>query len=298
MNFSVLASQALSAPPYLVAFFIVLLTAFFSDRSRNRSNYIIFHAVMASSGYLLIAIAGALRANPWWRYIGVYPAASGFFSAITLILAWTINNQNSDSKRGTGVAMLNLIGQFGPLLGTRLYPDSDRPYYVKGMMTCSGFMLLVAILAFVLRKILTVENEKHGVRVGFGNETRRTQEEESLVEDNAESGQAHRWNMLWNKDSQRRNSASWKQYSQRSWPIFCPHVEDLELSVGNPDVPHPPVLSISSKMLRFSQAFDMHLFAGAVDSPVQRKSNTATTFTHYRSEICFFKPSTQRTPTS
>jgi len=166
MHYSALTSQALSAPPYLFALAIVLLTAFLSDRARNRSNYIIFHAILGGSGYLFIAVAGWLRAGSAWRYAGVYPAAAGFFSAVTLILTWTINNQNSDSKRGTGVAMLNLLGQFGPLVGTRLYPDSDKPYYVKGMAVCSGFMFLVGVLALVLRRLLAMENEKWGINDG------------------------------------------------------------------------------------------------------------------------------------
>ena len=97
-----------------------------------------------------------------WRYLGVYPAAAGFFSAITIIITWTINNQDSDEKRGTGVAMLNLLGQFGPLVGTRLYPDSDKPYYVKGMSVCSGFMFSVAVLAWLLRRRLARENDQAG----------------------------------------------------------------------------------------------------------------------------------------
>ena len=193
MNYSALTSQALSAPPYLVAFVVVLLTAFLSDRSKNRSYYIIFHAILGGAGYLFIAIAGALKAASIWRYIGVYPAASGFFSAITLILAWTINNQNSDSKRGTGVVLLNVLGQFGPLLGTRLYPDSDRPYYVKGMAICSGFMLFVAILAWVLRRLLARENErwKSNDDDGLGK-----QEEEGLVDGDGPKAQRHFMNML------------------------------------------------------------------------------------------------------
>ncbi|KAL8795919.1 MAG: hypothetical protein Q9195_001663 [Heterodermia aff. obscurata] len=117
-----------------------------------------FHAVLGGFGYLFIATAGWLRAGFGWRYVGVYPAASGFFSAITLILTWTINNQDSDSKRGTGVAMLNLVGQFGPLVGTRLYPDSDKPYYVRGMTVCGFFMIFVALLALWLRTLLVREN--------------------------------------------------------------------------------------------------------------------------------------------
>ena len=192
MHYTALASQALSAPPYLVAFFVVILTAFLSDRSRNRSFYIIFHALLSGFGYLFIAIAGALRANSGWRYAGVYPAAAGFFSSITLILTWTINNQDSDSKRGTGVAMLNLVGQFGPLVGTRLYPDSDKPYYITGMTICSLFMFLVALLAWWLRSLLAKENKVWNE----SNDATGKPEEEGLVDKMGPRTKAHLINIL------------------------------------------------------------------------------------------------------
>ncbi len=107
-----------------------------------------------------MAVAGSLHASPQWRYIGVYPAAMGFFSVVTIIITWTINNQDSDSKKGTGVAMLNYIGQLGPLVGVHLYPDRDQPYYVSGMAICAGFMAAVAVLAFGLRTILAAKNRK------------------------------------------------------------------------------------------------------------------------------------------
>lgn len=160
MGHSALTSQALSAPPFLVAFGVVILTAFLSDRYRSRSTFVIFHALLACSGYLIMTIAGILHASPGWRYIGVYPATSGFFSVVTIIITWTINNQDSDSKKGTGVAMLNYIGQLGPLVGVHLYPDSDQPYYVKGMATCAGFMFFVAILAYLLRRLLAAKNRR------------------------------------------------------------------------------------------------------------------------------------------
>ncbi|KAL8903741.1 MAG: hypothetical protein Q9171_007293 [Xanthocarpia ochracea] len=125
MGYSTLSSQALSAPPYLMAFLVVLVTALYSDRYRNRSLFICFHALLASSGYAMIAIAGVFKAGPMWRYWGVYPAAS----------------------------------QLGPFIGTALYPEKDKPYYVHGMAACAGFMLLVAALSLWLRWILQKKNE-------------------------------------------------------------------------------------------------------------------------------------------
>src|ERR1700761_7886829 len=62
--------------------------------------------------------------------------------------------------------ILNLVGQCGPLLGTRLYPTNEGPYYVKGQSVCAAFLFFTALLAFGLRMLLWWENkkldEKHG----------------------------------------------------------------------------------------------------------------------------------------
>jgi MFS family permease len=160
MGFSELRSQALAAPPYLLSFFIVLFTAYLSDRYRDRSFFICLHAMVAFLGYALIAIGGWYRWSVGWRYAGICLATSGFFAAITIIITWTINNQDSDSKRGTGMAMLNIIGQCGPLLGTRLYPEEDGPFYIKGMIVCAGFMLVVLFVAVGLRAYLGKKNRR------------------------------------------------------------------------------------------------------------------------------------------
>jgi hypothetical protein len=190
VDHSALVSQALSAPPYLLAFVSVLLTAHSSDRTRTRAPYILFHALLAALSYCLLSILGYLRAPFTYRYAAVYPAVVGFFSAITLILTWTLKNQNGDEKRGTGVVMLNLIGQFGPLVGTRLYPDSDGPFHVRGMAVCGGFMLLVAGLAWWLKGILARENR----RGGQGEEG--AMEEESLVDGDVREKKARWVNVL------------------------------------------------------------------------------------------------------
>ena len=164
MGHSVLGSQALSAPPYILSFIIVILTAWISDRMHSRSTFIVVHALISAVGYLVLALAGPLQLSNWWRYAAVYPAAIGFFSVITIIITWTINNQESESKQGAGFAMLQIVGQCGPLVGTRLYPDRDAPYFVKGMSVCCGAMVTTAVLAIGLRTYLARENRKNESR--------------------------------------------------------------------------------------------------------------------------------------
>ncbi|KAE9371127.1 major facilitator superfamily transporter [Stipitochalara longipes BDJ] len=167
MGHTVLISQALSAPPYLLSFIIVIFTAYLSDKLQNRSYFVIFHALLSASGYAFLALAGRFGLGAWWRYAGIYPAAIGFFSVITIIITWTINNQESESKQGTGFAMLQLIGQCGPLVGTRLYPESDAPFYVTGMAACACAMVFVACLSVGLRVYLGRKNRSGNAEYGM-----------------------------------------------------------------------------------------------------------------------------------
>jgi len=169
MGYSALSSQALSAPPYLFSFIVVILTARASDSLQTRSLFVIFHAFIASLGYATIAVLGRMHlgsdtANQI-RYLAIFPATAGFFSAITIIITWTMNNQESEAKKGMGMTILNIIGQCGPLIGTRLYPDSEGPFYVRGMTVCAMAMFSVAVLAGVLRLVLKRENRKRSKAV-------------------------------------------------------------------------------------------------------------------------------------
>jgi hypothetical protein len=53
-----------------------------------------------------------------------------------------------------------LIGQCGPLLGTRLYPSHTGPNFVMGHSICAGFLFFTTILACALRLLLGWENRK------------------------------------------------------------------------------------------------------------------------------------------
>ncbi|KAK1465394.1 major facilitator superfamily transporter [Colletotrichum cuscutae] len=178
MGHSRLASQGLSAPPYFLAFLAVLFTAHLSDRAQTRSIPIILHALASAGGYAALALAKPIGLSPLLRYLAVYPAAIGFFNVVTLTVAWSINNQASESRQGGGFALMQIIGQCGPLVGTRLYPDRDAPFYAPGMQTCAGAMLAVAVLALSLRFYLSYLNRKTDVACAVGSEA---EEEEGLV---------------------------------------------------------------------------------------------------------------------
>lgn len=115
MGFTAINAQGLSAPPYLAAFVVCVTTTWIADKTQQRGAMLVGLSLVAGVGYVLLATCRGVGV----RYFAVFLAAAGVFSCIANILPWTINNQGSDAKRGAGIALLNIVGQAGPLLGTR-----------------------------------------------------------------------------------------------------------------------------------------------------------------------------------
>ena len=78
--------------------------------------------------------------------------------------------QGSDTRRGMGIAILNLVGQCGPLLGTNMFPSNQGPRYIKGFSVCAAFIFFNALIALTLRTILWRENKKLDKKYGLRSE--------------------------------------------------------------------------------------------------------------------------------
>jgi hypothetical protein len=68
--------------------------------------------------------------------------------------------------------MLMLIGQCGPLLGTRIYPSDTGPDFVMGHSICAAFLFFTTLLAGALRLLLGWENRKLDRKYGTLEEQR------------------------------------------------------------------------------------------------------------------------------
>ncbi|KAI9722552.1 MAG: hypothetical protein M1828_004547 [Chrysothrix sp. TS-e1954] len=158
--FSEIQSQGLSAPPYLLAFIFIILCSFLSDYFRTRSVFITIAAIVAGVGFIMLG-AGTSAAT---RYAGTF-LATQIFVCVSLLLSWTANLSASESRRAGGYVILSTIGQCGPLLGTNVFPSSEKPYYRKGMWISCAFSFLVAVLSVTLSLIIKWE-EKRGKRAG------------------------------------------------------------------------------------------------------------------------------------
>jgi hypothetical protein len=132
MGFSSINAQGLTAPPFFLSFLVVIATTYIADRTQQRGIMLAILSAIGGTGYVILAAASSVGA----RYFGVFLAAAGIFPAIANILPWVTNNQGSDTRRGAGIVILNVVGQCVPIL--------------RGAAVCEGTVSLRRIHVLLL----------------------------------------------------------------------------------------------------------------------------------------------------
>ncbi|KAJ4059683.1 hypothetical protein NW758_000255 [Fusarium oxysporum] len=120
-------SNGLSAPPYALCFVTILACAFASDRAKLRGPFVAAAATVSTVGYCLLGVSKGVAA----RYAGVFLSVQIFVS-ISILLPWVSSVHHTESKCAGGWAIFATLGQFGPLVGTNIFPKDQGPYYHKG----------------------------------------------------------------------------------------------------------------------------------------------------------------------
>ncbi|OAA58435.1 Major facilitator superfamily domain, general substrate transporter [Niveomyces insectorum RCEF 264] len=148
-------SNGLSAPPYLLSFFLIILVAYLSDRLRMRGPFAVFFSLIACIGYIVVAVTETVAA----RYFGLFFVVM-IFVTVAVNLVWNANSNENESKRAGGLWIIMTVGQCGTLLGTNMFPAQEGPRYVKGMWIGFAFSMLAAGLCAINSYSLYRENKR------------------------------------------------------------------------------------------------------------------------------------------
>lgn len=159
--FNSLTSNGLSAPPYLLSFFLIIGVAFLSDRYRLRGPFAAFFALLAAIGYLILALTTSVAP----RYFSCFLIVTVFVT-VAVVLVWNANTNEDESKRAGGVWIVQCIGQCGTVLGTNSFPAKEGPLYRRGMWTGFAFSLLSAVTCATLSFLLWRENKRRDAKYG------------------------------------------------------------------------------------------------------------------------------------
>ncbi|WWC95061.1 hypothetical protein V866_001913 [Kwoniella sp. B9012] len=160
MGYTSVNAQGLSAPPYLVAYVIAVITAYWSDRLSIRGWFIGVANLVGGVGYLMIAYVGPRSV----RYFAAYITVVGVYVGQPLMFSWCATNADTSSKRAASLVLFLITGQLGSITGSNIYDDAPR--YHKGNSICAGGLFLSCILCFTGTYYLKWRNKKKDEQFG------------------------------------------------------------------------------------------------------------------------------------
>ena len=93
MGYGSIKAQGLSAPPYVAAFMGAISCCWFTDRINRRGPVAAVLLALGGSGYMMLATLRSTAA----RYVAVWMAVIGLFSAVPTTVMWLMHNQAGES---------------------------------------------------------------------------------------------------------------------------------------------------------------------------------------------------------
>ncbi|KAF9031255.1 MFS general substrate transporter [Hymenopellis radicata] len=145
MGYGKTGSLLLSAPPYGPALGSALIFAYFSDRLRHRSGFIIVQALICIVGCCLTAF----HSSNHIRYLGTFLINIGSAGAIPGILAYGANNVVSQSKRSVQSALTSGFAGIGGIIASTVFREKDFPKYVPGLWVTIGSQIVLIITVLI-----------------------------------------------------------------------------------------------------------------------------------------------------
>lgn len=164
MGYTAVNAQGLSAPPYLVAFFVCVGACFASDRAQLRGCFLAAAFCVSGAGFVVLATVEVVAV----RYFAIFLVCAGVFPGIALNCVWLTDNQGGFTKTGVGLAFAGMVGHTGSIVGGFIFPAEQGPRYIKGMWICAGTMFLGVCTALMVSLGLWMVNRRrdrvHGER--------------------------------------------------------------------------------------------------------------------------------------
>ncbi|KAL4259179.1 hypothetical protein AB1N83_007018 [Pleurotus pulmonarius] len=158
LGFSDINAQGLTVAPYVVGWFMVVLQAWHSDRTKDRGYHIMVSCAISFVGYIILAVLS--QRNVGASYFALFLVVGGNYSLFPLVMSWAANAFSPTSKRGVGTAFIVSISNCVSIASPQVYFDPEDGFQ-KGHAIAAGMLALSFITAFTLRTRLTLLNKRN-----------------------------------------------------------------------------------------------------------------------------------------
>ncbi|KAI7849057.1 major facilitator superfamily domain-containing protein [Circinella umbellata] len=180
MGYESVTAQAMSSPPYVLAFIWCLVNSYDADRRGERGFHMMVSGTFSVIGYILIIALSSV--SDVGKYIGVVIATIGAFGLVAAMMSWFSNNFSGHTRRGVAIALITTIGNTSGAISGQVYQASDEPLYIKGHSISLALIATCVIITGFMKFMLTRINKKRD---------NMTPEEYRIASEGTELGENH-----------------------------------------------------------------------------------------------------------
>lgn len=113
LGYSNVKAQAMSAPPYIFACVVTILSGLMADRYKQRALSVIVPNTMAVIGFAITLATVRFPSIPGVTYFGLFFIAGGLYPVSPAATAWVSLNMSGSTKRAAGIGLMIAIAQLG-----------------------------------------------------------------------------------------------------------------------------------------------------------------------------------------
>ncbi|KAH9886820.1 putative high-affinity nicotinic acid transporter [Xylariomycetidae sp. FL2044] len=141
LGYSSIKAQAMTSPPYVFAFFCVILIALYSDKYQCRARSLLISYAVGTIGVIILWPTLHNHNLSGVSYFALFLVVAGFNMQAPAVGSWLGTNVRNPTKRAAAMGWQSTWGQlFGGCIGANIFVDSEAPTYT------TGFTILIVLV--------------------------------------------------------------------------------------------------------------------------------------------------------
>ncbi|TVY41297.1 High-affinity nicotinic acid transporter [Lachnellula occidentalis] len=141
LGYSSIKAQALTAPPYVFAFFCVIGIAIYSDKYRCRARSLLISYAIGTIGIVILWPCLYHQNLAGVSYFALFLVVAGYNMQAPAVGSWLGTNVRNPAKRAAAMGWQSTFGQLlGGTIGANIFLDKEAPTYQ------TGFIIIIVLV--------------------------------------------------------------------------------------------------------------------------------------------------------
>ncbi|OWZ33331.1 high-affinity nicotinic acid transporter [Cryptococcus neoformans C23] len=163
-HYSTVKTNLFTVAPYAVGTIALCVTAWSSDRLRERGFHLASSLIFVFIGCILLVALPVTSIGP--AYFATFLITAGAFTPSVIFHTWHQCNDPTEDGRAFRVGTYTFLANLGGIVSAQIFRDKWSPAYIIPLAVTAGIEGLAAILVIGLRMWMYLDNRKRNQAQG------------------------------------------------------------------------------------------------------------------------------------